>query len=197
MSEDEVAGSAEEAVGKPVVIEVTVSAPIQIVWTHLREPDLIRLWHGWLAEELDSEIDYIFGQHARETGTPYVLEIDRGSGDGTFAEGGDRFELHESDGGTTPPTARTTRISPGPCSAGATGGRCDTRTPKARRPELCLGSAREVVPAGSPHHRGLRQRRRGVCPWCPGSRTDRARDPWNRAGVGEPESTRAGRQCRQ
>lgn len=107
MSEDAAAGSAED----PVVIEVTVSAPIEAVWAHLREPDLIRRWHGWLAEELDSEIDYIFRRHARETGTPYVLQVDRGSEDGAWTDGGDRFELHESEGDTT---VRITRGSRGP-----------------------------------------------------------------------------------
>ena len=107
MSEEPVAGSAEE----PVVIQVTVGAPIETVWTHLREPDLIRRWHGWLADGLDSEIDYIFRRHARETGTPYVLQIDRGSEDGAWADGGDRFELRESEGGTT---VRITRGARGP-----------------------------------------------------------------------------------
>ncbi len=84
-----------------MVIEVTVGAPIETVWTHLREPHLIRRWHGWLTEALDPEIDHIFRQHAREIDTPYVLELDRGSEDGTWSEGGDRFELRESAGGTT------------------------------------------------------------------------------------------------
>lgn len=96
MTEKAAAGSTEA----PVVIEVTVGAPIETVWTHLREPDLIRRWHGWLADELDGEIDHIFRQHARESGTPYVLEIDRGSESGAWGDGGDRFELLEFQGGT-------------------------------------------------------------------------------------------------
>jgi len=107
MSEKAATGSTDE----PVVIEVTVGAPIETVWSYLREPDLIRNWHGWLAEGLDPEIDYIFRQHARESETPFVLEIDRGSEGGAWLDGGDRFELHESDGGTT---VRITRGARGP-----------------------------------------------------------------------------------
>jgi len=107
MSDNAAAGPS----GEPVVIEVTVGAPIETVWAHLREPDLIRNWHGWLAEGLDSEIDYIFRQHAREAAEPYVLEIDRGSDDGGWGEGGDRFELHEAKGGTAVRITRGARGS--------------------------------------------------------------------------------------
>ncbi|MDQ4037010.1 MAG: SRPBCC domain-containing protein [Actinomycetota bacterium] len=111
MTQSSVSGSPQD----PVVIEVTVAAPIQTVWNYLREPDLIRNWHGWLAEELDSEIDFIYRRHARETDIPYVLDIDRGSDDGPdggWVEGGDRFELHESERGTT------IRITRGPRGSG-------------------------------------------------------------------------------
>lgn len=80
----------------PVVIQVTVGAPIETVWSFLREPDLIQRWHGWVADGLDSEIDYIYRTHARETERPYVLEMDRGS-DGSWVDAGDRFELTESE----------------------------------------------------------------------------------------------------
>lgn len=94
----------------PPIIEVTVGAPIETVWTYLREPDLIRSWHGWLTDGLDTEIDFIYRQHARESDSPYVLETDRSS-EGPWMEGGDRFELHESNGGTT---VRITRGARGP-----------------------------------------------------------------------------------
>ncbi len=99
---------------QPVVIEITVAAPVETVWKYLREPDLIRNWHGWLTEGLDSEVDFIYRQHARETDTPYVLEVDRGSEDGSegsWVEGGDRFTLHESDAGTTVRITRGARGS--------------------------------------------------------------------------------------
>jgi len=102
--------ASDESPEQPVVIEVTVGAPIETVWAYLREPDLIRNWHGWLADGLDSEIDYIYQQHARESDTAYVLETDRGP-EGPWVDGGDRFELHESDGGTT---VRITRGARGP-----------------------------------------------------------------------------------
>ena len=105
MSEKAAPGSAPD----PVVIEVTVGAPIETVWAHLRDPELIERWHGWLADGLDSEIDYIYRKHARETETPYVLELNRGSAD-TWVDGGDRFELSEAVGGTI---VRITRGSRG------------------------------------------------------------------------------------
>ena len=93
----------------PVVIEVTVGAPIETVWAHLRDPELIERWHGWLADGLDSEIAYIYHKHARESETPYVLELNRGSAD-AWVDGGDRFELAEADGATV---VRITRASRG------------------------------------------------------------------------------------
>ncbi len=70
-------------------LEVTVGAPIEVVWAAMREPDQIRRWHGWHAEELDGEITEIFGSLATEP-EPYVLSI----GDS------DRFELRETADGT-------------------------------------------------------------------------------------------------
>ncbi|MCW2762040.1 MAG: hypothetical protein JWR85_2241 [Marmoricola sp.] len=90
-----------------VVIEVTVSAPIDTVWEHLRDPELIGRWHGWDVDGLDAEIDYIYREHAREAATPYVLEIEGGPAPGTF-EMGDRFDLREQDGATV------VRITRGP-----------------------------------------------------------------------------------
>lgn len=43
------------------VIEVTIAAPVQAVWASLRDPALIRRWHGWHSEGLDDEIALIFG----------------------------------------------------------------------------------------------------------------------------------------
>ncbi len=71
-----------------------MGAPIETVWSYLREPGLISQWHGWLEDGLEQEIDLIYRQHAHETTTPYVLQMDRGT-DGSV-DGGDRFELLES-----------------------------------------------------------------------------------------------------
>ncbi len=90
MSESPSTGSAPE----PITIEVTVGAPIETVWSYLREPALISQWHGWIEDGLEQEVDLIYRQHAHETTTPYVLQMDRGT-DGSV-DGGDRFELLES-----------------------------------------------------------------------------------------------------
>lgn len=42
------------------LIEVTLPAPVEEVWAHLREPDLIHRWFGWDAEGLADEIRFIF-----------------------------------------------------------------------------------------------------------------------------------------
>jgi len=49
---------------KPFHIEVTVDAPLDVVWRELTEPDRIKHWFGWDYEGLDGEIEYIFVEHA-------------------------------------------------------------------------------------------------------------------------------------
>lgn len=90
-----------------VVIEVTVGAPIDTVWKHLRDPELIARWHGWDYDGLEQEIDVIYAEGARESETPYVLETRGGPAPGSF-ELGDRFDLREKDGATV------VRITRGP-----------------------------------------------------------------------------------
>lgn len=92
--------------GRPVV-EVVVAAPVATVWEHLRDPALIARWHGWDYDELDEEIDLIYGSGAREATEPYVLETRGGAAPGSF-EHGDRFSLHESGAATV------VRITRGP-----------------------------------------------------------------------------------
>jgi uncharacterized protein YndB with AHSA1/START domain len=70
-------------------LEVTIAAPVAVVWQAMRDPDRIRQWHGWHTEGLDAEIRQIFVDAATESG-PYTLDL----GDG------DRFELRDHDGGT-------------------------------------------------------------------------------------------------
>lgn len=42
------------------VLEVTIAAPVEVVWRSLRDPELIKAWHGWHAESLDEEVRMIF-----------------------------------------------------------------------------------------------------------------------------------------
>jgi hypothetical protein len=72
------------------VIEVTIAAPPDQVWRALREPDLIRRWHGWQFDGLDDEVRLIYFDHATADPDRYTLLL----GDG------DRFTLHPVDGGT-------------------------------------------------------------------------------------------------
>jgi hypothetical protein len=66
-------------------VEVTVAAPIDTIWGYVRDPALIRRWHGWTYEGdgLDAEIRLIYVEHATEADDPYVVDLD----------GGDRIEL--------------------------------------------------------------------------------------------------------
>jgi hypothetical protein len=66
------------------VIEVTVAAPADDVWVALRDPDLIRRWHGWDIDELAEEIRTIYLNGVVEDPVAHTLEI----------TGGDRFTLH-------------------------------------------------------------------------------------------------------
>jgi hypothetical protein len=77
-------GSAATTIG------VTIGAPVAKVWESLRDPELIRRWHGWHADELDEEIQMIFGNPQSVDEDNHVL----------VARGGDLFELTEVPEGT-------------------------------------------------------------------------------------------------
>jgi hypothetical protein len=51
---------------RDVAVEVTIAAPIDLVWRALRERDEIRRWHGWEFDGLDEEIEEIFFTDATE-----------------------------------------------------------------------------------------------------------------------------------
>jgi hypothetical protein len=76
------------------VIEVTVAAPIEEVWRALREPELLRNWHGWDYETPDgtdglyAEIQVIYFNDAVTEEPPTRLFI-----------GTDVFDLAETDAG--------------------------------------------------------------------------------------------------
>ena len=89
-------------------IEVTVAAPPEVVWPALRDPELIRRWHGWhygadgeRGGGLDDEIRVIYATGVTEDPAARVLQL----GDG------DRFSLHPADGGGT--VVRVTRAPRG------------------------------------------------------------------------------------
>lgn len=54
------------AESKPFRVEVTVRAPLDVVWRALTEPDQIRHWFGWDYDGLDAEIRTIFVEHAQQ-----------------------------------------------------------------------------------------------------------------------------------
>jgi uncharacterized protein YndB with AHSA1/START domain len=79
---------------EPFRVEVTIAAPVDEVWRALREPALIRHWHGWEYEEnggLDAEIEQIFLRDFTESAAEHTLIL----GDG------DTFTLHQAGDGRT------------------------------------------------------------------------------------------------
>jgi hypothetical protein len=76
--------------GEPPVIEVTVAAPVEAVWRTLRDPELIRTWHGWHFEGLDAEVALIYVDHATVDEDAHVLK----------AGADDVFTCEEVPGGT-------------------------------------------------------------------------------------------------
>jgi hypothetical protein len=74
----------------PPEIEVTINAPPELVWRALRDPELLRRWHGWHDGGLDEEIRVIYINEAIEDPAGFVLQL----GDQ------DRFSLHPTAGGT-------------------------------------------------------------------------------------------------
>ncbi|MGC5014311.1 SRPBCC family protein [Streptosporangium sp. DT93] len=60
---------------EPFVVDVTITAPVGEVWDALRDPDLIRRWHGWHFDGLDEEIDVIYRKGAVESAGEYRLEL--------------------------------------------------------------------------------------------------------------------------
>jgi hypothetical protein len=84
----------------PVVVEVTVAAPADVVWHALRDSAEIRRWFGWDYDGIEEEIDQIF-----HSDVVTESEAERWMDTG----GGGRFELIERGGETV---VRVTR--PGP-----------------------------------------------------------------------------------
>lgn len=93
--------------GEVPVIEVTVAAPVETVWPYLRDPQLIRRWHGWEADELDAEIKVIYLDTVVADDENHVLTGTFPGPDGPVEA--DRFSLHP-DG----PDRTIVRITRGP-----------------------------------------------------------------------------------
>lgn len=53
---------------REVAVEVTIAAPIEVVWRALRDRQELRRWHGWEFDGLDQEIEVIYFSEAVETG---------------------------------------------------------------------------------------------------------------------------------
>ena len=70
-------------------IEVTVAAPIDTVWSVLRDPELIARWHGWEFDGLAEEVRTIYLNGVVDDPDAHTLEL----------SDGDRFTLHEVAGG--------------------------------------------------------------------------------------------------
>jgi uncharacterized protein YndB with AHSA1/START domain len=59
---------------KPFHIEVTIDAPLDVVWRELTQPERIKHWFGWDYDGLDGEIEHIFVEHA-ELHPPNRIEL--------------------------------------------------------------------------------------------------------------------------
>ena len=57
--------------------KVVVEAPRDLVWRAITEPDRIACWFGWDYDGLESEIKYIFVDHAGQE-LPRLLDLDDG-----------------------------------------------------------------------------------------------------------------------
>ncbi|GAB3878588.1 hypothetical protein GCM10029964_029460 [Kibdelosporangium lantanae] len=79
-----------DSANTPPRIEVTVAAPVDVVWDALRDKDKIRHWHGWDYEGLDGEIDLIFFTGTVEDAATRTFRT----------HGGDEFRLEPDGEGT-------------------------------------------------------------------------------------------------
>ncbi|TQC49151.1 hypothetical protein EEB14_11480 [Rhodococcus sp. WS4] len=76
--------------GSQPVLEVSIAAAPAVVWQALRDPELIRRWHGWDYDGLADEIRQIYFDDVTEDAAHFVLALDKA----------DRFSLHEREGTT-------------------------------------------------------------------------------------------------
>ena len=79
---------------KQVVVDITIAAPIDAVWTALRDPDQIADWFGWEAPSLAEEIKFIFVDHAQGDAARHVVQF------GEWEGSSDAIELTVEGAGT-------------------------------------------------------------------------------------------------
>lgn len=77
-----------------VLVELTISAPVDTVWKAVRDPEQITQWFGWESETLAEEIALIFGSPDVVDEAEHKLKFGEWEG---IADG---FELVERDGKT-------------------------------------------------------------------------------------------------
>ena len=65
-----------------VTIEMTIAAPVEAVWRSLRDPALIRAWHGWHFAGLDEEVNLIYLDGVTADDDAHVLHA---AGEDTFS----------------------------------------------------------------------------------------------------------------
>jgi uncharacterized protein YndB with AHSA1/START domain len=98
-----------EPTDSPPQIEVTIKAPPELVWRALRDPELIRRWHGWHIKDggLDEEVRIIYQDGVTED--PDALEFELSDHD--------RFSLHPTAEGTIVRVTRGPRSDAGEWAA--------------------------------------------------------------------------------
>jgi hypothetical protein len=62
---------------KTAEIQVTVAAPVDVVWEALRDLSAIRRWYGWEYDGLAEEIDAIFLENASASDDDHTVELCR------------------------------------------------------------------------------------------------------------------------
>jgi hypothetical protein len=76
--------------GETPRIDVAAAASADAAWQALRDPAVIRQWHGWDTDELESEIDSIYFTDVVEEAEKRTLVVN----------GGDRFEVRPDGDGS-------------------------------------------------------------------------------------------------
>ncbi len=83
---------------RDVAVEVTIAAPIEVVWRALRDRDDVRRWHGWEFDGLEEEIDVIY---FAEPGEGEGRAEEQGEGpERRLVRGANVFELEQRGEGT-------------------------------------------------------------------------------------------------